>query len=109
MITTKNARRITIVLDAALKDIVFEKVQQLGATCFNYNECSGQGHHAVTGNPYSGEGLLRMEIVTTPTTGAKLLDWIHAAQFAQLSHYALFAFADTVEVDERDQSVTKLG
>lgn len=108
MITTKNARRVTIVLDAALKDIVFEKVQQLGAACFNYTECSGQGLHAVTGNPYSGESLLRMEIVTTPMIGAKLLDWIHAAQFAQLSHYALFAFADNVEVDERDQSVTKI-
>jgi len=108
MITTKVARRITVVLDAALKELVFDKVQSLGACCFHYMEVSGQGTHAVTGDPYSGEGLLRLEIVTTQEIGAKLLDWIHAAQFAQLSHYALFAFADNVEVDERDQSITKI-
>ncbi|MHC2067184.1 hypothetical protein ACYFX5_06920 [Bremerella sp. T1] len=109
MITTKVARRVTIVLDASLKELVFEQVQSLGACCFHYMEVNGQGLHAVTGDPYNGTGLLRMEIVTTEAIGAKLLDWIHAAQFAQLNQYALFAFADNVEVDERDQSMTKLG
>jgi len=35
MITTKVARRITVVLDAALKELVFEKVRSLGACCFH--------------------------------------------------------------------------
>lgn len=104
MFTTKNARRVTIVMDAGLKGLVLEKIAELGVRCYSLVTCQGQGHHAVTGDLYNGDDLLRLEIVTTNEIGAKILDWIHAAQFAQLSQYALFAYADYVEVDERDQS-----
>lgn len=106
MITTKVARRVTIVLDAALKELIFDQVEELGAANYHYMQAQGKGHHAITGDPYHGEGLLRMEIITTQEIGSKILNWIHAAQLAQLNQYALFAFADNVEVDERDQSVT---
>ncbi|MFI4873743.1 MAG: P-II family nitrogen regulator [Blastopirellula sp. JB062] len=104
MFTTKNARRVTIVLDAAVKGLMLEKISELGVRCYSLMNCSGHGRHAVTGDLYNGDDLLRLEIVTTTETGAKILDWIHAAQFAQLSQYPLFAYADYVEVDERDQS-----
>ncbi|UUO04495.1 hypothetical protein M4951_13950 [Blastopirellula sp. J2-11] len=104
MFTTKNARRVTIVMDAALKGFMLEKLSELGVRSYSFMNCHGQGHHAVTGDLYNGDDLLRLEIVTTTEIGAKILDWIHAAQFAQLSQYALFAYADHVEVDERDQS-----
>ncbi|MEW4454123.1 hypothetical protein AB1L30_15730 [Bremerella sp. JC817] len=107
MITTKVARRITIVHDAALKELIFDQIEVLGAACYHYLEVEGKGRHAVTGDPYNGGRLLRVEIVTTQAIGAKILDWIHAAQFAQLNQYALFAFADNVEVDERDQAITQ--
>lgn len=104
MFSTKNARRVTIVMDAALQSFVLDKISEMGVRYYSVINCHGQGHHAVTGDLYGGDDLLRVEIITSNDVGGKILDWIHAAQFAQLSQYALFAFADYVEVDERDQS-----
>lgn len=92
-------------MDASLKSVVLDRITELGAKGYNYVECSGKGQHAITGHPFSGDGLLRVEIITTMEIGGKILDYIHAAQFAQLGQYPLTAFADTVEVDMRDRSL----
>lgn len=105
MFTTKTARRITIILDASLKTYILDKIVELGAKGYNYIECKGKGVHAITGDAYSSDQLLRVEVIATVDVGQKILDYIHAAQFAQLGKYALAAFADTVEVDLRDQSL----
>lgn len=107
MFATKTARRVTIIVDGALKTTILNKVTELGAHGYNYVECQGKGIHAITGDPYSGEHLLRIEVITTPEVGAKILDYIHAMQFSHLKQYALSAFADNVEVDARDQSLSE--
>lgn len=105
MFTTKTARRVTIMVDAALKDTILDKILELGAQGYNYVECKGKGAHAITGHPYSGENLIRIEVICPVEIGAKILDYIHAQQFSHLGQYALSAFADTVEVDIRDKSL----
>jgi len=105
MFTTKTARRVTILVDAALKTVILDKITDLGATGYNYVECQGKGRHAITGDAYQGDALIRIEIVSTAEVCAAILNYIHAAQFAQLNQYALTAFADAVEVDIRDKSL----
>ena len=105
MITTKTARRVTILVDAALKTTILDKVVELGAKGYNYIECKGgKGLHAITGDPRSGDNLLRIEVICTQEVGAAILDSIHAAIAGAYSQYALSAYADTVEVDPRDES-----
>lgn len=104
MIQTKQAKRLTILIDASLKSVILDKLLELGAKGYNFCQCQGKGVHAITGDVYGGDNLLKIETVVTPETAAKILDFIHVAQFAELSNYALSAYADTVEVDVRDQS-----
>jgi len=106
LFTTKTARRVTIIVDATLKTMILDKIMQLGATGYNYIECQGKGRHAITGDMFHGESLLRIEVISSAEVCSAILDYVHATQFAQLGQYALTAFADTVEVDLRDRSLT---
>lgn len=105
MFETKTARRVVIIVDSSLKDQILDKVIDLGAKGYNYTKCNGRGQHAITGDPYHEDGLVRIEVIASVEVGAAILDYIHAAQFQQFGRYALSAFADTVEVDMRDKSL----
>ena len=104
MIATKRSRRIVIIVDASLRDQFLEKIVELGARDYNYTDCVGRGMHAVTGDPFTGDSLVRIEILTTDQTAAAIMDSIHAAQSSQFSRYALTAFMDNVEIDARHNS-----
>jgi hypothetical protein len=69
-------------------------------------EVHGKGAHAITGDPYSGENLVRIEVIASMEVGEAILNYIHAAQFGHLGHYALSAYADIVDVDTRDRSLS---
>lgn len=104
MFTSHQARRVVILADSSLKEIILDKVTDLGAKGYNYVFCYGKGVHALTGHNFSGENIIRIEVVTTNEIATAILDFIHAAQFAQLRQYALSAFSDIVEVDQRDKA-----
>jgi hypothetical protein len=107
MFTTKTARRVTILVDAALKTTILDKVVELGAKGYNFVECKGgKGLHAISGDPHSGDNLLRIEVICALDVGAAILDYIHTAKLGAYSQYALSAYADTVEVDRRDESLS---
>lgn len=107
MFETTNARRVVIIVDASLQNQILEKVMELGARGYNTVPCGGRGTHAVTGEPFrSGDELVRIEIISSFEVGAKILDYVHAVQFQQFGNYALSAYADTVEVDLRDASLS---
>jgi nitrogen regulatory protein PII len=109
MFETKTARRVVIIVDETLKDQLLEKVLELGAKGYNYIECTGKGQHAITGAHYFKNGLVRIEVIASVEVVSSILDYIHAAQFQQFGRYALSAFADTVEVDMRDRSLSNDG
>lgn len=104
MFDAKQARRVTIIADASLKTVILDKVTALGAKGYNFSFCNGKGSHAITGEIYDSDMLVRIEIVTNDKVAADILDFIHAAQFAQLSQYALTTFSDVVDVDQRDKA-----
>jgi len=106
MFETQNVRRVVIIVDAALKDQMLDKIVELGARGYNTMECGGRGTHAITGDPYRSAELVRIEVIASFAVGAAILDYIHAVQFQQFGNYALSAFADTVEVDMRDRSLS---
>ncbi len=101
-----KAQRVTILVDSVLRDLILDKIQERGARNFNYIECRGRGMHAITGTPFECDELVRIEILTTEEISCAILNDIHAAQFAQLSQYALSACVETVHVDDRDRSMT---
>lgn len=105
MIKTVTARRIIVIVDASLKDQLLERFLELGAKGYNYVSCSGKGNHMGTGDPFSSDGLVRIEVIASAEIAEAILDYIHAVQFHQFGRYALTAFSSSVEIDERDQSL----
>lgn len=105
MFETKTARRVVIIVDVALQNQIIEKIIELGARGYNCIECSGQGLHSITGDPFTSRELVRIEIVTSTKVAADIHDYIHAVQFQQFGRYPLASFTDSVEVDMRDRSL----
>ncbi len=105
MFETRNVRRVVVIVDSSLKDLLLEKFIELGARGYNVVDCEGRGTHAITGEPFSSSELVRIEILASVDVGAAILNYIHAVQFQQFGRYALTAFADNVEIDMRDQSI----
>jgi hypothetical protein len=105
MFETTNVRRVVIIVDASLKDQLLEKLIGLGARGYNTVDCGGHGTHAISGDPFTSDELVRIEVIASFVVAAAILDYIHAVQFQQFGHYALSAFSDTVEVDVRDRSL----
>jgi len=106
MLETKSARRVVIVVDFSLQDQILDKITQFGALGYNCMECSGKGQHAVTGDPFTSQELIRIEVITSCEVAAHILDYLHAVQFQQFGRYPLAVFTDSVEVDARDRSLT---
>lgn len=107
MFETKNVRRIVIIADVALRDQLLDKLMDLGAGGYNTMPCSGRGTHSLTGDIFSSGELVRIEVISSIEVCGRILDYIHSVQFQQFGQYALTAFADTVEVDVRDRSLSK--
>lgn len=105
MFETKTARRVVIIVDATLKDQMLEAISKLGAQGYNFTNCEGKGRHAITGDQFSSQELVRIEVISSHEVAAKILNYIHAVQFQQFGNYALTAFTDAVEVDLRDRSL----
>ena len=104
MLNTIKVHRVVIIVDATLADQFCDKVMELGARGYNCVACTGRGTHTITGSPFFGEGLVRIEILTSDEVAKAILDYIHAVQFQQFGQYALSAFLSVVEVDKRDRS-----
>ncbi len=103
---TTNARRVIVIVDATLKDQLLDKFVELGARGYNTVKCGGRGTHSITGEAYESGELVRIEVIGSFEVGAAILDYIHVVQFQQFGRYALTAYADTVEVDQRDRSLS---
>ena len=104
MLNTIKVRRVVIIVDATLADQFCDRVMELGAKGYNCVGCTGRGTHTITGNPFTSEDLVRIEVLTSEDVATAILNYIHAVQFQQFGQYALSAFASVVEVDERDRS-----
>ncbi len=105
MLKTVKVRRVVVIVDATLRDQFLERFMKLGAKGYNFVACTGRGAHMVTGGPFSREGLVRIEVLATDEVAEAIMDHIHAVQFQQFGQYALTAFSNVVEVDERDRSL----
>jgi len=106
MLKSNQVRRVVIIVDATLTNQFLEKVMEFGAKGYNYVSCKGRGTHTITGGPFSSNDLNRIEVLASQEVAEAILNYIHAVQFQQFGQYALSAFSNIVEVDERDRSFT---
>ncbi len=106
MAETKKVRRVVIIVDTTLTEQMLSKVVELGAKGYNCTRCSGKGMHAISGTPFEGDGLTRIEVLANEATADKIVNYVHSVQFQQFGRYALTAYSDTVDVDVRDVTLT---
>ena len=98
----REAHRIVIIADILLKQMLLEKILELGAKGYNVTSCFGRGRHAVLGDVLTGSALVRIETVASESVIKAILDFVHEPRYRA---HALSAFVDTVQVDSRAANV----
>ncbi|MBD3675725.1 MAG: hypothetical protein HUJ26_19610 [Planctomycetaceae bacterium] len=96
---TKLAKRMTVIADITIKPTLLNEFLKLGAKGYHCVVVFGKGEHEQIGDLLTGSALVRIELVTTPEVADAIMDYVHSGKF---HNYALTAYVDNVEVDERD-------
>ena len=91
--------RVVVIADTALERILLSEFLKLGAKGYNCAYCFGKGRHETIEDPYTGRSRVRIEVLTTHSVAATILEYVHRKQFGS---YPAAAYHDTVEVDARD-------
>lgn len=97
---TREARRIVVIADVMLKELLLEKILEFGAKGYNCATCFGKGEHEALGDLLTGRALIRIEVITNNEVAERILDFIHQPRYRA---HALICFLDAVEVDTRDR------
>jgi len=95
-----SMKRLTIVADASLEEMLEEKFVELGATGFTSQPCSGAGRRALQSGARAGNSKVRIEIVMPSRVLEACLAFLRQDV---LSQHAVTACVETVDVIRRDQ------
>jgi hypothetical protein len=94
-----EAKRATVIADAALEAVLVEAFLRLGAKGYTCMQCTGKGRHDTVESPFSGNSRVRIEVLANATVANSILAYVHHERFAS---YPIAAFLDTVEIDQHD-------
>lgn len=100
MTSLVSIRRVTVVADAVLEKTLLESFTSLGAQGYTIVDCRGKGHHTVIPDPYTGQELIRIELLVQPKVADAIFDYLHREVF---ENYACAACIETVEVGPSDR------
>lgn len=95
-----SIRRVTVIADVLLDNRLLQELFKLGARGYTSMKCHGRGRHAVLEDPYTGDGLVRLEFLVQPTVAEKIIDYLHSEVFSQ---FAATVCSETVEVAASDK------
>jgi hypothetical protein len=93
-------RRVTVIADVVLEKTLLESFTRLGAQGYTIMECRGKGHHTVIPDPYTGQALVRIELLVQPKVADAIFDYLHREVF---ENYACAACIETVDVAPGDR------
>ncbi len=90
-----SVRRITVVADVTLKEMLLKHFFKLGANGYTSMSCHGQGRHELIADPYSGDALVRLELLVQPAVAESIMSYLQEDVF---DNYAVTACSETVDV-----------
>ncbi|MGQ0635049.1 MAG: P-II family nitrogen regulator [Planctomycetaceae bacterium] len=89
-------RRVTVVADAALEQMLLEEFVRVGAKGYTCVDCRGRGGHEGIEDPFSGSSRVRIETVVQPDTANRIVAYLSSPEF---DSHALFTTVEAVHVD----------
>jgi hypothetical protein len=90
-----SIRRVTVVADVTLKEMLLKQFFKFGAHGYTAMSCHGQGRHELIADPYSGEALVRLELLVQPDVADSIMGYLERAVS---DNYAVTACSETVDV-----------
>ena len=94
-----TARRVTIIIDSLLEDLITKQLGKLGAKGYTIMDCRGCGEHQIVQDLFTITSRIRIETIVQPTVAQAIMKFVESPHFAQR---ALTACVETVEVSPRD-------
>ena len=98
MCRTVAMRRVVLIADCRLEELLLAEIERLGFLMHNRVDCCGKGGKDVFSDGFSGRSRVRIEALGTRDIAVELLDFV---QQPELRRYSIVSFMDVVEVDER--------
>lgn len=100
MLKLKEIKRIVIIVEATLLNVIIEQFDNLGVKGYNCVYCFGKGKHEYgVSDPYSSQSHVRIEILTNEETANLVFNYLNKVK---ADNYAATVFMDSVFVDKND-------
>lgn len=94
-------KRVTIITEAVITEKLQEDLIRLGASGYTTTKAEGRGSRGVRASDWEGRNS-KIETVVTNEVADMILNWLSDHYF---EHYAVIAYAHTVEVIRGDKFV----
>ena len=92
-------RRVTIVADSLLEDVITRQLGKLGAKGFSIMDCRGCGEHQIVQDLFVISSRIRLETIVQPEVADAIMTFLESPFLAQR---ALTACVETVQVSPHD-------
>ncbi len=95
MLDTVTVRRVVLIADSAVEQIICREVERLGFLAYSSVHCSGGGSRSVIPDIFSATSHVRIEALGSPDLVRRLMRFVddHLAR-----RYSIVCFTDAVEV-----------
>lgn len=96
----KEIKRVVIITEAALLDVITEEFNKIGVKGFNCTYCFGKGQHEYgVSDPYSSQSHIRIEVLANENLATAVFSYCNKAK---TQSYPMTIFMDSVFVDKND-------
>ena len=96
----KEIKRVVIITETALLDVITEEFNKLGVKGFNCTYCFGKGQHEYgISDPYSSQSHIRIEVLANEKLANDVFNYCSKAK---IENYPITIFIDSVFVDKND-------
>lgn len=93
--TSQTRKRVTIITEAVIENVLLEDVEKLGAHGYTVSEARGKGSRGVRSGSWGASANIRVEVICDDATAERIMShmWEH-----YYNDYAMILFAHDVEV-----------
>lgn len=100
MLELKEIKRVVIIVEAALLNVITEQFDTLGVKGYNCVYCFGKGQHEYgIADPYSSQSHVKIEILANEEIASVAFNYLNKVK---VDNYAATVFIDSVFVDKKD-------
>lgn len=96
MLNTELFRRVVLVIDTAVEQVVLREIERIGFLAYSSVHCASSGPRKSTDDAFFGSSHVRVEALGTTDQAMQLL---RVADTPTLSQFSIVCFMDAVQVN----------